>query len=273
MKMVMPGSAVTSTRAARIVWHVSADESAWIVAATGGIYDALQAELGAHSTTWLLLSGGTTPAPVYSALATQVLEWTRIVVSLVDDRDVDPEADGSNERLVRETLLRERAARARFRPLHTEGQSLEDAVRASNASWLRSDDSPGVRADGVGDHPANFSDGSASVSIAAAVLGMGDDGHTASLFPGAANLDAAFASVAPYAAIDATGCPVAGIWPRRISLTPAGLAPVRHCVLLIRGAEKRATFERALAPGDARDMPIRVAIDRVDSPLHVYWCP
>lgn len=254
--MSTPSRIDASTRAARIVWHACADEGAWIDAAVGGVRAALQGELGAHAATWLLLSGGTTPAPVYSALATQTLDWARIVVSLVDDRDVDPAADGSNERLVRETLLRERAADARFQPLHTVGQSLDDAVRTSNAGW-----------------PRVVQDNSADVSIAVAVLGMGDDGHTASLFPGAANLDAAFASTEPYAAIDATGCPVAGIWPYRISLTPAGLAQARHRMLLIRGDEKRATFERALAPGELRDMPIRVAIGMPDSPLHVYWCP
>ena len=268
--MHTPGIATASTRAARIVWHVHADESAWIEDATRGVRDALQAGLGAHHATWLLLSGGTTPAPVYCALAEQALDWARIVVSLVDDRDVDPAADGSNERLVRETLLRARAAGARFQPLHAAEQSLQEAVRASNASWRRSDDSQAVRANSAGAHVA---DKNANASIAVAVLGMGDDGHTASLFPGATNLDAALASTAPYAAIDASACPIAGIWPHRISLTPAGLAQARQRILLIRGEHKHATFERALAPGDVREMPIRVAIDMADSPLHVYWCP
>ena len=271
--MHTPGIATASTRAARIVWHVYVDESAWIEDATRGVRDALQAGLGAHHATWLLLSGGTTPAPVYCALAQQPLDWARIVVSLVDDRDVDPAADGSNERLVRQTLLRERAAAARFQPLHAAEQSLQDAVRASNASWLRNDDSRGVRTGGAGGFGAHVADKNANVSIAAAVLGMGDDGHTASLFPGAVNLDAALASTAPYAAIDASGCPVAGIWPHRISLTPAGLAQAHQRILLIRGEHKHATFERALAPGDVRDMPIRAAIDIADPPLHVYWCP
>lgn len=253
--MTASGNSEPSTRARRIDWHACADESAWIEAAVHGVRTALQAGLDARSSTWLLLSGGTTPAPVYAALATQTLDWSHVVVSLVDERDVDPGADGSNERLVRETLMRERAGAARFQPLHRVGESLDHAVRASNAGWLRGDDA--------------CKDASVSITV----LGMGDDGHTASLFPGAVNLAAALASTEPYAAIDATGCAVAGIWPQRISLTPAGLAQAQQRILLIRGDEKRATFERALAAGDAREMPIRVAIDMAGAPLQVYWCP
>ena len=248
-------SFATTERAAGIVWHACADQKSWIEAAVQYACVVLHSALAQQTSPWLLLSGGTTPAPIYSALAAQSLDWVRIVVSLVDDRDVDPEADGSNERLVRETLLRGAAAAAQFRPLHTARQSLDDAVRASNAAWLRGD---AGRHDGC---------------VALAMLGMGDDGHTASLFPGAANLDAAFAAPSPYIAIDATGCRVAGQWPQRISLTPSGLAQAQQRMLLIRGDEKRATFERALAAGDARDMPIRVAIDMAGAPLQVYWCP
>ena len=254
--MATQSNADASKRGKNTIWHASADEHAWVEAVVADLRVVLQAQLETHASTWLMLSGGTTPAPVYSALATQPLDWSRVVVSLVDDRDVDPNAKGSNERLVRQTLLRERASVARFQPLHRAGQALNDAVRASNESW-----------------PLGAGDSAVDISIAVAVLGMGDDGHTASLFPGAVNLDAAFASTDPYVAIDATGCAVAGDWPHRISMTPSGLALARHRVLLIRGEEKRATFERALGAGEARDMPIRVAIDDVDNPLHVYWCP
>ncbi len=251
----MTGNTDTSTRAARIVWHACADESTWVEAAIGAIRDAVRIALDAEAETWLLLSGGSTPVPVLRALAQQDLEWPRIIVSLVDDRDVEPEADGSNARLLRENLLQQRAARARFEPLRKSGQSIDAAVSMSNARWH----APGALA---GRHP----------SIAIAVLGMGDDGHTASLFPHAANLDAALASAEPYAPIDASGCPGAGAWPRRISLTPNGLAQAQQRLLLLRGADKRAVFEHALTAGAAHDAPIRVAVDMAGLPLRVEWC-
>jgi 6-phosphogluconolactonase len=236
----------------RIAWHAFDGAGAWTAACVDALRSALAADLGAHERVLLLVSGGTTPAPVYRAFAQADLDWARVVVSLVDDRDVDAGADGSNARLLRETLLAGRASTATFWPLREAGRSLDDAVRAANMRWPADPD---------------------ALPLAAAALGMGDDGHTASLFPGATDLDAALASRQPYAAIDASGCAVALPWPRRISLTPAGLARARRRLLLIRGAHKRAVFERALAPGAVRELPIRAAFATAGAPLQVYWCP
>jgi 6-phosphogluconolactonase len=244
-------------RSGRVAWHAFNDEGAWAGAAVGAIAGALRGELAVHARTWLLLSGGTTPAPVYRALAQAAIDWSRVVVSLVDDRDVEPDAEGSNARLIGETLLRDRAVACTFIPLRMAGQTLEQAVATANAAWPF----------GAGDTPAG-----AAPSLALAVLGMGDDGHTASLFPDAKNLDAALASRDAYAAIDAHGCPVAGAWSRRISLTPAGLARTQRRMLLLRGSEKREVFQRALASGDMREMPIRIAIDLPGAPLEVFCC-
>jgi 6-phosphogluconolactonase len=233
----------------RLVWCATTDDCAWGDGAVAALRAAIRVDLGLADRPLLLVSGGSTPAPVLRALSNADLDWTRVIVSLVDERDVESADVGSNARLVRETLLAGGAGRATFWPLREAGRTLEDAVRAANWRW-----------------------NDALPNVAAAVLGMGEDAHTASLFPGAIGLDSALAARDPYAAIDAGGCTAAGAWTRRISLTPAGLSHARSRLLLIRGESKRAVFERALATDDVRQAPVRIAVDAPGAQLHVHWC-
>lgn len=230
----------------RVALHAYSDLDGWTWASAVTIAAQLGRDLAQQPRARLLLSGGSTPAPVYRALARAPLAWERVDVSLVDERWLLPDDPDSNARLVRTHLLQQHAGAARFEPLTRAGRSIEQAVATANAHGLQ--------------------------STSVVVLGMGEDGHTASLFPGMDGLDQALASRQPYVSVNAHGCGGAQQWSRRISLTPAGLSRAQVRLLLIRGNRKREVFERALSSGDPTRWPVLAALDE-EHVLHVYWCP
>lgn len=228
------------------VFHAHADPGQWIAAIVAETSKSLQGELAGNGHASLLVSGGSTPAPVYLALARQSLDWARVEVGLVDERWLPIGDPDSNARLIQETLLTGHASAAKFTPLRRPGQEFSEAVLAANQSSL----------------PATV-----------ALLGMGPDGHTASLFPNMRELDQALHSLAYYVGVDASGCPGAGPWRQRVSLTPAGLAKAATRLLLIRGEHKRDVIQRALAGNDPHELPIRAVFSLPGAPLQIHWCP
>ena len=230
-----------------LVFHEHPDVDAWTSSITGVVSAALREGLDQPSRRpRLLVSGGSTPAPVFRALSQAPLDWSRIDIALVDERWLPPGDPDSNGRLVTDDLLRNKARDARFEPLVRANRSIETAVHDANL------------------HARNPAD--------IVLLGMGDDGHTASLFPRMRGLEIALTSTRPYVPVDASGCPGAGAWPRRISLTPAGLAPASTRLLLIRGQGKRDVLERAASGSDANDCPVRIGFTTPGAVLHVHWC-
>ncbi|HEY0506333.1 MAG TPA: 6-phosphogluconolactonase [Lysobacter sp.] len=243
----MPDAAVPQAPDARHVLHVHPNREVWTWACAVAIAADLRRELALQPRARLLLSGGATPGPVYRALSQAPLEWDRVDVGLVDERWLLPDNPDSNARLVHEYLLQDHAAAAHFEPMTQAGRNIEGAVATANAHARR--------------------------EAGTAVLGMGDDGHVASLFPGMPDLERLLASNRDYVAIDATGCPGARQWPRRISLTPHGLSRIAHRLLLIQGERKRMVFEQALMSGDPQRWPVLVALEsRHGTPLQVHWC-
>lgn len=240
-------AATQDAQGSRVQFHAHADAAAWASAAAQAITTALTRDLEQRPRARLLLSGGSTPAPVYAMLSKAPLPWDRIDAALVDERWLLPNDPDSNARLVRETLLQNNAAAARFEAMTRPGRGIEETVTAANMHARQ---------------PAGV-----------VVLGMGEDGHTASLFPRMRDIHEALHSELPYVAVNASGCAGAGKWLRRISLTPAGLAPAQARVLLIRGERKRILFDKVLAGDDAREYPVRIAYATPGAPLHVHWCP
>ena len=223
-----------------------ADAEAWEEAAEADIVFALERALAEHGEARLLLSGGSTPAPVYRQLARAPIDWGRISIGLVDERWLPEDDLASNARLVRESLLEEGATGARFEAMKLPPGTLEDSVREANQH---------------------------SVQDAVVVLGMGEDGHIASLFPQAPGLHAALAAPENYVAIDAGESPVAQPWRQRISLTPAGLARASARILLLRGERKRAVLLRALEGDVVPELPVRAAFALPGAPLRIHWAP
>ncbi|WP_282296963.1 6-phosphogluconolactonase [Stenotrophomonas sp. PS02289] len=228
-----------------LIRHSEAD--AWIEAVAAEMAERLNIDIRETGRARMLLSGGTTPAPVYQALAELDVHWDRVEVSLVDERWLSPNDRDSNAWLVRESLLK-RAESAHFDPLVRVGKPIAECVYTANLQAQHSQ------------WPT------------LAVLGMGNDGHTASLFPGSKDLGRALESTLPYAALDATGCPGANQWPLRITLTPHGLRKCRQRLLLLRGKQKLEVLKQALESNNAQLYPILNAIDMDGPKLRIHWC-
>jgi 6-phosphogluconolactonase len=185
----------------------------------------------------LSVPGGTTPGPIFDTLSGVDLDWANVAVVLNDERWVPETSERSNTRLVRERLLRGRAASARLVPLYAPGETPEAMLPALE--------------DGLKPH----------LPISVLLLGMGADMHTASLFPGADRLEEAFSSPAllmPMRA-EAAGEP-------RVTLTAPVLKGAFHIHLLITGAEKRVALDRALTLPVA-EAPVRAILDNAT----VHW--
>lgn len=194
----------------------------------------------------MALSGGSTPAPLYRALAERDADWPNIAATLVDERMTPPGSAGSNETFLRTTLLTGAAASIRFTPLFSHATPAAAAEAASRALQ------PLVR-------PFDI-----------VVLGMGADGHTASFFPQADNLGAAMSPTAsPVVAIRARKSAATGEHLDRLTLALREIVAARRIVLLISGEEKRAIFERA---STGEDFPVSLVL-RARPDIWACWHP
>lgn len=209
------------------------------------VAERLTAALTLRDRASLAVSGGSTPKAFFRALSQQPLAWERVDITLVDERWVESNDPDSNEGLVRQHLLAGAAARARFIGLKQPGdfggsgqRACEQALQAM--TW----------------------------PLDVLVLGMGNDGHTASFFSDAPELAAALDPANPKLSLALTPPSQSQ---KRVSLTFGVLHNARYTALHLKGDDKLTTLERAFADlDDVSAMPVRLFLQH---PLSVFWSP
>lgn len=204
--------------------------------------EAIQHALAERGRAVVAVSGGRTPRLVFERLREAPVDWSRVAITLVDERWVPPWHAESNERLVRSHLMSGNGAAARFVPLYG-GEETPEAGRRACEKRLESLDLP----------------------FDAVYLGMGSDGHVASLFPGDPAVhvdDARCVAVAPNAGRMG-----------RMSMTPSLILNARRVYLLFDGPEKQAAYAKACRAGPAGEIPLRLVLRQENTPVSVYRAP
>jgi 6-phosphogluconolactonase len=215
-------------------------------ALAGTIAAAIIKRLEKDGAAAIAVSGGTTPVRFFQALSKKSLNWSAVTITLVDERWVPADSPRSNAGLVRKNLLQGPASAASFVPLADaattpeQGKAgIEQAIRALN------------------------------LPFAAVTLGMGNDGHTASFFPGGDRLAEA---LKPSRGQIVETMHAEGAGEPRVTLTLPLLLAADMIAIQIEGAEKRAALDAAMQPGPATDMPIRAVLASQPAP-DIFWCP
>lgn len=209
------------------------------------IADYLVQGITANGHASLAVSGGSTPIELFKKISIQTLPWQHVFICLVDERWVEPDDADSNEKLVRTHLLQNNAAVANFTGMKNAALTASEGMQEYEQHLQKI--------------PMPFD---------VLILGMGGDGHTASLFPGAQKLAAATDMRSENMCI--------GIAPltaphERMTLTLPAILNSRHIILHIVGQEKKNVLEHAQQEGPSEEFPIRFILSQNSTPFSIYW--
>jgi 6-phosphogluconolactonase len=227
--------------------HRFPDIAALCSALAGEIRVDLDEAIAARGAASLIVSGGSTPIPLFAQLRNEPLPWDRVWIGLTDERWVDVADTQSNERLVREHLLLGKAAQAHFIGLKNPAVSPESGI---DWAWRAMKRMP---------RPYDV-----------VLLGMGNDGHFASLVPNSLGLmksldvEAESTCVAMHSLIAPHP---------RVSQNISALLDARRIALMIVGDETWSAYQRAKQAGSMSEMPIRAMLAQQQTPVDVYWSP
>ena len=207
------------------------------------VADRLEEDIAARGAASLAVSGGGTPRNMFRHLSRCDMDWSRVWITLVDERWVDPLDPDSNERLVRDNLRQNRASAARFVGLKSRDSDPGQGLAAVSRRLARV--------------PRPFT---------RVILGMGADGHTASWFPQAGNLQEL---------LDPGGDPGLGATDPatapylRITLNLPAVLQSRGIIIHVTGEEKRSVLETAVESG----VPVAAILEQDTTPVTIWWAP
>lgn len=230
--------------------HLFPDQDALFSALYTFCVEALLADLLTSAQVSCFLSGGNTPRPLYSRLAVAPLPWQRIHPALVDERWVPVSDPASNEGLLRDCFRNNPTFLDNLCGMKDSAVTAELAESACTARYAALP------------APCSFS-----------LLGLGNDGHTASLFPHAQGLAEALDCPAFCKAIKAEPSAVTGPNVERMSLTLSALLKSRRIILLFTGHEKWQVYQNALHSHDKEALPVSAVLQQTATPVHVFHCP
>lgn len=202
---------------------------------------ALAADVKKYGKASLALSGGSSPKPFLEKLALYRLPWENIYVTLVDERFVTPEEEGSNEKFIREFFLEHCAGAVQFLPLYRD-PDIQKNINILNQNMIMND-----------------------LHYSVVVLGMGEDGHTASLFPNSDNLDEGL-----FDPVNMYSVQTAPVEPKtRISMNLCAIGEARKIFIPINGESKKKTLEKAMQ-GINKELPISFVLENFSDKITIF---
>lgn len=205
----------------------------------------LEAAIAIRGKATLAVSGGTTPVPLFKALSQQPLDWQHVSITQVDERWVGQNHADANAGLIQQHLLQNRASCAHFISMKTEESSPFEAQQTASK-----------KLSAFAEH------------IDVVLLGMGEDGHTASFFPGANTLPEALNMQSKILCVAVT--PPRAAHDRMTLCLPAILS-AQNLYLHITGTTKLAILQQAYTDGAIEDLPIRAVVRAAQTPLEIYY--
>ncbi|WP_157219654.1 6-phosphogluconolactonase [Flavisphingomonas formosensis] len=229
-------------------WWDYEDEDELAEAVAGDVGFIIESALDARGQALIALPGGKTPGPVFAKLAKAKLDWKRVTIIPTDDRLVGVKDPLSNIAQIAKAFL---PLGARVFPIVSEAAAdYKAAGKAADARLSELHWPPDL-----------------------VWLGIGADGHTASIFPGP-DLDEALNGPKTRRALGVMPDPLPTEAPvARVTLSRAAIVAARTLTLVLTGKEKRKVLEQAIKQGASSSMPIGRVLAEAEQAIDIHWCP